>query len=62
MVVKLEYTEKELKHLVYRDIKEKLNLSEVKEDDVKIMVKSKQNYKSEWEEASFKAEINKHVI
>lgn len=53
-LIKVEYTEKELAALIVRDLENKLNIT-MKVEDVKIMVKSKQNYKSEWEEASFKA-------
>jgi hypothetical protein len=54
MEVHIELTEKELKELVYSYINEKINAT-VSIDKIKIMVKSKQNYKSEWEEANFKA-------
>jgi hypothetical protein len=35
---------------------------EVKPQDVSIQVKTKQNYRAEWEEGDFKARISKHDI
>ena len=55
MQIEITYTEKELKELIIKDIEEKLNLDTFNKDCLSIMVKSKQNYKSEWEEAAFKA-------
>lgn len=56
MQVKIEIGEKDLKAMVHNFIKTKMNHVDVRLDDIKIMVKSKQNYKSEWEQAEFKAE------
>lgn len=55
MNIKIELTEDDLKELIAQKISEKLN-HEVKIKDISILVKSKQNYKSEWEVAAFKAE------
>lgn len=54
---KIELDENYLKKLIMDDIYKKMGDVEFKESDVQIMVKSKQNYKSEWERASFKAVV-----
>jgi hypothetical protein len=56
MKVKVVIDETELKNLVYDKIRETLGAFKFDPTAVKILVKSKQNYKSEWEEAEFKAE------
>lgn len=58
MKIKIEITEKEIKNLIQNYIIEKFN-EPIESDKIKILVKSKQNYKSEWENASFKAEFEK---
>lgn len=55
----LSYTEHDLIRLIIDDISNKTNVV-LNERDVMIMVKSSQNYKSEWEKAAFKAEA--HVL
>ena len=55
MKIEIEYTEKELKELILKDISKKLGTIGFDEKSVKIMVKSKQNYRAEWEEVSFRA-------
>lgn len=60
MKVKLTLTEEELKELIQDAFDIKTNQC-IKVDDIKIMVKSKQNYKSEWEVASFKAEYEGEI-
>ena len=57
MRTSVELTEKELKELVYQFLSQKLGELDFNEDDVKIEVKSKQNYRSEWESASFRARL-----
>lgn len=54
MHVKIEISEKDLKNLVKEYLQDKLNM-EIEDHLIDIKVKSKQNYKSEWESASFKA-------
>lgn len=54
-----EIDEKELKELIRTHIARKLGL-ELEDTDIQIEVKSKQNYKSEWESAAFRASITKH--
>lgn len=46
-----------MKDLIKKEICNKLNLTTPIQDNlIRIQVKSKQNYKSEWEEAQFRAE------
>ena len=61
MNIKIEYNEQQLKELVKSDLQEKFGLELDEMDKIHIKVKSKQNYKSEWEEAEYKAtlDINK---
>lgn len=56
--VKIELDEATLKDLVMSYLSERMGNVDFKEEDVDIKVKSKQNYKSEWEEANFKASIS----
>lgn len=58
MNVNIELDEKDLRKLVLEKLSEISNLS-LTEQDVTIEVKSKQNYRAEWEPASFRARINK---
>jgi hypothetical protein len=53
--INIELDEKLLRQLVINHLREQLGSISLKEEDVSIQVKSKQNYKSEWEEAAFKA-------
>jgi len=55
MKVTIEINSDELKRLVVAKIEETLGSVALDESKVRIMVKSKQNYKSEWESADFKA-------
>jgi hypothetical protein len=54
MIVRIELSEKDLVRLVKGDIS-KMTCRDVDMSKIKIQVKSKQNYKSEWEEAEFRA-------
>lgn len=57
MKIKIELTEHDLKRIIANEILQKLgDLNKFNEANIKILVKSKQNYKSEWEIANFKAE------
>lgn len=53
-MITIEITEADLKKLVADYIESKVQ-HDVDVDKVRFFVKSKQNYKSEWEEAAFKA-------
>lgn len=55
MSIKIEIDEKKLRGLVLDYLRAKLGDVSLNSDRVVILVKSKQNYKSEWEEAAFKA-------
>ena len=55
MQLRIELTEKELKDLVVVYLRNKLGDINLTVDKVRIEVKSKHNYKAEWEEASFRA-------
>ena len=60
MNINIEINETMLRDIICRHINrtfgDELNLNE---KDIKIQVKSKQNYKSEWEAAEFRASVNK---
>lgn len=58
-IINIEFTEDDLKDLVTRRLSELLGDVVIKRADVKIEVKSKQNYKSEWEEAAFRATVRR---
>ena len=53
--LQITYDERDLKKLVLEDLRQKLGNITVDEGSVEILVKSKQNYKSEWERADFMA-------
>jgi hypothetical protein len=59
MQINIEFTEQELRNLILNHLEELLGRVALNPEDVKIQVKSKQNYKSEWEEAAFRATVNK---
>ena len=61
MQIEIIYTEQELLNLVAQDLQEKLGTIDLDRAAMKIEVKSKQNYKSEWEMAAFRA-VYKKVI
>lgn len=60
MKIAITIDEQELKKLIVRELEDKLGEVKVDIKDISIQVKSKQNYKSEWEEAEFKAEFIRH--
>ncbi len=55
MQITIEITEIELRKLVIAEIEKRLGEIPLSPDKVAILVKSKQNYKSEWETAAFRA-------
>lgn len=57
MKIHVEIDEKQLKSLVYDYLLDKLGNVSLRPEDVKIEVKSKQNWKAEWEEALFRARV-----
>jgi len=56
----IELDERALKALVIRDLQSVLGKVVLDEKKLRIEVKSKQNYKSEWEEAAFRAVYESH--
>jgi len=57
--IEIEIDEADLRSLIKKYLEEKLNFA-FKDEEIKIEVKSKQNYKSEWEVAQFRARIIKY--
>ena len=57
--IEIEIDEADLRSLIKKYLEEKLNFV-FKDEEIKIEVKSKQNYKSEWEVAQFRARITKY--
>ena len=55
MKLKIELTEEDVKELIVQWLSSKLEGMTFNPKNVVIEVKSKQNYKSEWERASFRA-------
>ena len=62
MKIRVEINEKELRRLVFDYLRDMLGSVALKPEDVQIQVKSKQNYKSEWEEAEFRAVYDKMEV
>ncbi len=60
MKIAVEITEIELKAMILQKLEYMMPGSGINATDIKIEVKSKQNYKSEWEEASFRARVENH--
>lgn len=61
MIIKGEIDTKELKEIVSKYI-ESITGMNIPENELKIEVKSKQNYKSEWEDAEFRATFNSRIL
>ena len=59
MKINIELTESDLKRLILEELRRQLPDAALAENNVLIEVKSKQNYRSEWETASFRARVNK---
>jgi hypothetical protein len=59
MRIRIEIDEKQLRELVTAHLRDQLGELAPKADEVRIEVKSKQNYKAEWEVASFRAVYEK---
>jgi len=55
MKIRIEFDEKTLRELVFHHVQSSLGHLPFDEKDIVIEVKSKQNYKSEWESAEFRA-------
>lgn len=59
MNINIELTEYDLKKLVADHLREKLGDVPFKETDIRIEVKSKQNFRGEWEEGAYRARLVK---
>lgn len=59
--IQIEIEEKTVRRLVLEHVQSMLGDIPVSEDDITIEVKSKQNYRSEWESAAFRARVDKHA-
>lgn len=59
MKIAIEIDEKVIRDLVFKHIAEKLGDVDLNPADVKIEVKSTQNWKAEWETAAFRARVEK---
>ena len=59
--IRIEVPESTLKQLVFDYLQDKLGDVPLSSDDVKIEVKSKQNYKAEWETARYRAVVDKNI-
>lgn len=59
MKVSVEIDEEKVRELVFDYLRDQLVNIPLKLDDVKLEVKSKQNYRSEWEAAAFRARVDK---
>ncbi len=55
--IQIEYDENDLKELILEDLRSKMPDVDLANSDIRIEVKSGQNYKSEWETAVFRARV-----
>lgn len=62
MQISVEIDEMELRMLVLNRMRALMPDESISESDIKIEVKSKQNYRSEWESASFRARVVKDTL
>ena len=60
MQILIELTQADVKRLVKQEIERKTG-NRVEMSDIKILTKSAQNFKSEWEVAEFKAEYKANI-
>lgn len=61
MQVKIKLSAKEIREAIHSWIQREIGIA-IYPDDIRIQVKSKQNYKSEWEEAAFRAHFESSKI
>lgn len=59
MKIEVGINEIEIRAVLLDHVREKLGDVNLKIEDIKIEVKSKQNYRSEWETADFRATVSK---
>ena len=62
MFINIQLTEQDLKALVIKELQTRLGEMPLDVMNVSIEVKSKQNYKSEWETAAFRATLKQEVV
>ncbi len=62
MKLKIEIDEATVKQLVLKYIQDKLGNVELIEKQVRIETKSKQNYRSEWEVAAYRAVYDSEIL
>jgi hypothetical protein len=55
--VTIEYNEHDITNLILNDLEEKMPGVNFTKDSIQVQVKSKQNYKAEWEKAAFRATV-----
>ena len=55
MLLRIEFTDQDLKRLILRELQNKLKDIKVDNTLLQIQVKSVQNFKAEWERAAFRA-------
>ena len=60
MQLDIGLTETDLRQLVREHVQDKTGFV-LDDKDIKIMVKTTQNYKAEWEAGKFRATISKHM-
>lgn len=58
MQIEIKLTETDVKQLILNEIEKRLGEIPLDTNNVRIETKSKQNYKSEWEEAAFRVKYN----
>jgi hypothetical protein len=61
MKINIEVTEKQMQRLILEYIQNTIPNIQVQLSDILIMVKSKQNYKAEWEKADYRATLEVHT-
>ncbi len=61
MNIKVEIDSSQLKKILLAYLKTQITYP-LEEDDIKIEVKSKQNWKSEWEDADYRAVVDKYIF
>jgi len=59
MRIEIELTEKDLRQLVQAEIERRAGEIMIPESEIVIQTKSKQNYKAEWETATFRARFSR---
>lgn len=62
MNIKIEINDTDLKRLVIEEVRRQTGDITLSENDISIEVKSKQNYKAEWESAAFRAVCIKTIL